>query len=473
MLVDTKKRILAMGGGGAALAALLGFLVWAQSDQIDSLTEKAKGLEQDIAKARARIAQTPSLEREVILQRETDEVARTILPNDEDILNFVRTLRTFEKESGVRISQIKDKSASSSKKSKNKDDFEKVAYEVNFEADAFQLLSFLNFVESHERFMRVPSFTLKAAKRDAYAGDPGEARHEVDLEVESYVYRPRSGSKRVDIDGYDRKRDLLATEISARQREMTIPAYDYEGARNRRDPWVDPRMPANLEPGDLVLSIEDQIDLVEDLVARTKEAAQLLDRWRSANNLIADIESRSVLEKSLSALEEEARRIEADKQLRFIPAERRFRVEVMDEIARIRRSLAETEDQQVPIAVLRQAVETMHSHLAASEYDLALEAFAGVEGRLASAERDPQRAPYVEQLRKYQHMAETVLEFQKLELDVRGLVDLGPKGRVALINGKTYAPGELVTPDLLLLDIASDQLTFVYKEVEMTRPVSQ
>jgi hypothetical protein len=474
--MDAKKRLLVTAGVGLAGAAVLGTLIWLQSDQITKLRTEVDTVVGEIDQARAKIGKTNALEREVILRRETDEVARRILPNDNDILNFVRTLREFEERSGVTIASIEDKTetgASKSKSKKDKDDFAKVSYKIRFEADAFQMLAFLDYVESHERLMRVPAFELRAAKRDDYAEDPALARHEVQMEVETYVYRPRSASSRVDIEAYERKRDLLATEISARQREMSIPAYDYKGQRNRRDPWVDPRMPANLEPGELVLSIEDQIYLVEELVARTKTASELLAKWKAANNLIADIESRSVLEKSLGSLEEDARRVEEEGRLLFLPAKQRFRLEVVDELARIRRSLAETDDQQVPLAVLRQAVDTMHSHLERSEYQLALEAFAGVEGRLAGAERDAERRPYVEKLREYEHMAKTVLEFSKLPLDVRGVVDLGPDRRVALINGRTFAPGELVAPDLLLLTIERDELGFVYSGVKLTRPLSQ
>lgn len=472
--MDAKQKMLAIGGGGLVLALVQGFLIYSQRTSIAGMREEVVQLDGKIAQARKTIGETADLEREVILRRETDAVAKRILPNDDDILNFVRTLREFEEKSGVEISQIRDKTSSSgNKKKKDESDFEKVAYSVSFEADAFEMLAFLDLVESHERFMRVPSFKLKAAQRDEYADDPSNARHEVELEVETYRYSPRTGSSRMKIDAYDRKRDLLATEISARQREMSIETYDYKGHRNRRDPWVDPRMPANLGAGDLVLSIEDQIRLVEDLVARTEEASDLLERWQNASNLIADIEARSVLETSLTALEEEVRRVEAEGNIRFITAQQRFNGEVLDEIDRIRDALAETDDKQVPIAVLEQAVETMRNHLASGEYELALEAFMGVEGRLPGAERDPQRRPYVEQLEQYRHMARTVLEFADLAIDVRGIVDLGGDRKVALINGKTYAPGELVAPDLLLTGIESDQLSFVYKEVKLTRPLSQ
>lgn len=473
--MDAKQRMLAIGIGGFVLACVQGFLVHSQRSSIETMREEVVSLEGNIAQARTTIGKTSDLEREVILRRETDEVAKRILPNNDDILNFVRTLREFEEQSGVKISQIRDKSSSASSRTKKKDDsdFEKVAYSISFEADAFQMLAFLDQVESHERFMRVPSFKLSAAQRDNYGDSSSLARHEVEVEVETYVYQPRAGSARTKIDGYERKRDLLATEISARQREMSIETYDYKGHRNRRDPWVDPRMPANRAPGDLVLSIEDQIRLVEDLVARTQEASDLLERWQSANNLIADIEARSVLEKSLTALEEEVRRVDSEDQLLFVLAQQRFQSEVLDEIDRIRGALAETDDKQVPIAVLEQAVETMRNHLASGEYELALEAFTGVEGRLQGIDRDPQRRPYVEQLEEYRHMARTVLEFAGLAIDVRGVVDLGGDRKVALINGKTYAPGEIVAPDLLLTGIESDQLSFVFKEVKLTRPLSQ
>lgn len=472
--MDAKQRMLAIGVGGILCAAVQGFLVYSQRTTIQSMRDEAVALEGKISQARSTIGKSADLEREVILRRETDEVAKRILPNNDDILNFVRTLRDFEERSGVKISQIRDKtSAASSRRSKDDSDFEKVAYQISFEADAFQMLSFLDQVESHERFMRVPSFKLSAAQRDNYGDNGTLARHDIDIEVETYVYQPRAGAARTSIEGYERKRDLLATEISSRQREMSIETYDYRGPRNRRDPWVDPRMPANRAPGDLVLSIEDQIRLVEDLVGRTQEASDLLERWQGADNLIADIEARSVLEKSLTALEEEVRRVDAEDQLLFVLAQQRFRDEVLDEIDRIRGALAETDDKQVPIAVLEQAVETMRNHLANGEYELALEAFTGVEGRLQGIDRDPQRRPYVEQLEQYRHMARTVLEFAGLSIDVRGVVDLGGDRKVALINGKTYAPGEMVAPELLLTGIESDQLSFVFKEVKLTRPLSQ
>ncbi len=467
--MEDRKRLLVVVGGGVLLALGLGVGLYFQHDSIEAMRKEIADTRTKLDNNRKTLQATPELEQDVIVHRETDEVVKTLLPNDQDILNFVRTLRDFEEESGVQFSSIKDNTAKSTSK-KNKSDFEKVTYTVNFEADAFQMLAFLDLVESHERFMRVPAFKLRAAPRQDFGSTDKPSLHSIEMEVETYVYAPTASMEQIKIDGFDSKRDLLRTRISSRQRELTVMDYEYRGPRNRRDPWVDPRVPANSTGPDQI-PIEEQIAMVEGLIQRTRTASALLDGWRGADNLIAEMKARGELETLLSGLDEEVRRIEAEGKIQFMPAERRFRQEVVDELARIRSMLDTDDGVQLPVVMLKQAIETMYGHLEQREYKLALESYGGLSGRLDLATDDPVRGPLIERLREYAHLAETVLAFEDIDLVIGGVVDLGPARRAVLIEGRPYLAGELVNHELMVKAIYPDSVQFIYQDVELNRPL--
>ncbi len=467
--MEDRKRLLAVAGGGAAIAIGLGVLLYFQQEGIEELRTEVSQANEQLAGDRRTIEGTPDLEQDVIVHRETDQVVKTLLPNDDDILNFVRTLRDFEEASEVRISSIKDSTTQSSSR-KSKSDFQKVTYSVNFEANSFQMLSFLDLVESHERFMRVPAFKLRAAPRRDFDDDGDIARHSIEMEVETYVYQPTGEMAEIKIDSYDSKRDLLRTRIASRQRELTVMDYEYRGPRNRRDPWVDPRVPANSTGPDQI-PIEEQIALVESLIERTRAAAKLLEGWRDSDNLIAEMKTRGELETMLAELDEAVRRTLADAKVQFMPAERRFQQEVVDELDRIRRMLDTDDGVQLPVVMLRQAIETMYGHLELQEYGLALEAYKGLAARLDLASDDPVRGPLIQRLRDYAKLAETVLTFESIDLVVGGVVDLGPDRRAVLIEGRPYLAGELVNHELMVKAIEADSVQFIYQDVEIHRPI--
>ncbi|QDU68800.1 hypothetical protein [Engelhardtia mirabilis] len=467
MAMEEKKQLAIAVASGTGIALALGGLLYMQSGSLDTKRQRIEDLESQIARDRALVRTTPEVEHEVILARETDEIIATILPNDDEILNFVRTLRDFEQDSGVVISSIRDTTPGTSKKTKDKEDFQRVAYNIQFEADGFEMLTFLDLIESHQRFMRVPSFKLRAAKRGSGEDGVSQADHSVQMEVETYVYSPQSGIKAVEIDNYDRKRDRLAGAIAARERELQIPAYEYMGSGNRRDPWVDPRLSVN-EP--TRVPIPEQLELVDALEIRVDTAEELLQAWENAPNLIAEMKARRALEEHLALLEVDARRLEQEGSLSFVSAEQRFRSRVLERMVEIRSVLDEVDDELLPVEVLRSTVESMQTHMAAGEYGMALEAYRNVEPRLEIAGIDEFRRPLVDRIDDLRKKTETVIDFGQLELVVNGVVDLGPGQRVALINGDAFSPNDLVGSDLILYAVRDGELDFIFRGVLLTLP---
>jgi len=467
--VSERKNWLVLGGVSAATAIGLGVLIYFQYDKIHQRREEAEQLRSQIADARELIKTTPDLVREVIIQRETDATIKSILADEEDVNNFVRTLHSFEEDSGVSITSWKLQKDVRTTRKGAKEDFRRVAYTLTMEADVFQFLSFLDHVETHERFMSVTAFKLSAAKRVKNPG--GDApRHKIQLDLETYVYAPQGGASEVRIEQYDRKRDLLVSEISKRTAELQLPHYQFMGARGRRDPWVDPRIPVD---GDQYLSIEEQIAIVEELVELADQAQQAWKEVSEADNLIAEMKSRAKLEEVMAHLDEGIRRVESEGQINYVQAMRRFETQVVQVVQDIRAKMENSDaSQQGPsLTALRECLASMERHITAREYELSIDAYKTLEGRLPMAERDPVKAPLVAALNELNTLANTVIEFESIDLQIGGIAVYEDRKPVALINGSAVSEGELIGDELIVRNIRKDQIEFAYRGLVLARAI--
>lgn len=462
-------------GGGAALLVLGGFgtLIWWEHGAIAEASAARDALREEAERARLQLAKGPGLERDVIVQRELDAVMRQILPSDQEITEYVRTLQTFAENSGVAISQLKKKNQNRNDK-ESKADFQKVGYEITFAGDAFQLLSFLSLVERHPRFMSVNTLKLSAAKRESKrrSGDDksGNVRHEIQMEIESYVYQPAETGKPVDIDGYERKRDLLSTEISKQRAALQLAAYEYRGQRGRRDPWVDPRMPADDDGQGR--SIEEQIAAVESVGEHALLTHDLWIRMRSTNS---PIEVMTLERDYLPALADLVSRVEEQKKLggfTYGPAREAWQKNVLEVLTTMQGGPQPTIDEGPSLAALEEAHARMSRHRDAGEFKNVLEVFASIASMLELAETYPDRAQIVSDLREFADEARTVLDFEKLSLSISGvIIDAGKP--FAIINGQTVEVGEVLEGGLVVHAIREDEIEFEFRGLVLGRMIGQ
>jgi Tfp pilus assembly protein PilO len=458
-----KKRLFIFGGASLLVVAGLGTLLYYQHEGIVERRAEVAALRAQIEEDKALLQKTPELVKKVIIQRETDVVVKQILSDEKDVTDLARTLNLFSQESGFTLSSVKDGTRSTKK---SKEDFERVPYTLAFDADAFQLLTFLNKIESHKRFMSVTSFKLQAAGRNEYTEDK-LPRHRVTLDLETYVYAPTGNAKEVRIDGYEKKKELLISEISKRGAELRVPSYEYRGQRARRDPWIDPRVPVDGGP---TMPIEEQIALVDSLSEKADEIQKVWDEAKTAENLIQTMKLRADLEEKLSILEEEIRRVDAGGLLVFVPALRRFDKNVVGVVASVRSQMTSGgEPGGVSTALLRETSEAMERHIDLQEYELALAAYATIEQRLGLADQDPLKEPLVKSIRELKHLADTVIAFEKIELKIGGVALYEPRPPVALINGQSYSEGEILGEELIIHNIRTDQIEFAYRGLILAR----
>src|SRR5688500_18062602 len=141
--MSQKRWWIGILGGGTLLGCGVAALIYTEYGNIAAAREAVATLHTSIAQARKLLTGAGALEREVIVLRETEEVIQEILPDEQDVNNFVRNLSDFEKDTGVQITGLKKKGLEAANK-KEKMDFDKVGYGLTFEADAFQLLAFID-----------------------------------------------------------------------------------------------------------------------------------------------------------------------------------------------------------------------------------------------------------------------------------------------------------------------------------------
>jgi hypothetical protein len=462
---EHKKKWLGVTGGGIALACTLGYLIYNQIEDINVARAEIDGLNRSIETARNTIEGTAALEREVIVLRELAEVFGTILPNSSNVNKLIGTINGFANEASVEVTAYKTKLDQARRG--RAADFDRVAYTFNIEGDAFQFLALLDLLETHRRFIAIPSFKISAATR-RQVEEEGFAQHKVKLDIETYKYDPGAQATPVRIEGYDRKRDLLAGEITRRRQGLALTKFKYRGARGRRDPWIDPRVPAFDTMS--ALSVQQQMDLVEELQGRMKEAASHWDLVSGAENVLAALVERRELEKKLAYIEEDLRRLESDRSITYVPAQKRLKNEVYDTLDRLRRQLSDGQAIIGPAKeMLVEVRDAMRRHLELGEYALALDTYRTVKDDLPAVAGDPIRVELASQIRRLAEDASTLQDFDEIEVAVGGVAIMEGAIPAALINGRAMTLGDMVTDELEVFAIFANEIEFIFRGVILSR----
>ncbi|MBL4769945.1 MAG: type 4a pilus biogenesis protein PilO, partial [Planctomycetes bacterium] len=256
--MNDRKFWIILGLVFAIVTSGCGYAIVTQQDYIAGRRAAIDRLTKDIQVARKTITETPNLVKDVIVLRELAVVFEEILPTTDGASNLIKNFYNYSRESGVDPDSFKDQTTKQDKNSKS--DFYRFSYTLEMTGDTFQFMDFLNRIETHSRFMAVPNFRLSSGSRRDME-ELGFAQHTIQMEVETYVYQPKTTAKAVAIDNYDRKRDLLMGEINRRRQALRLHTFQYRGPRGRRDPWVDPRVSVEENPSGLtVVEQKEKVD---------------------------------------------------------------------------------------------------------------------------------------------------------------------------------------------------------------------
>ncbi len=468
--MNDRKFWMTFGGIAGAIALGSAYMIFNEKDQIETAKGEVATLRQDIAKARDTVATTPELERDVIVLREISDRIREILPNTRDLTNVVRDFQEYSKEAGVATSGFRPTQQNNSRL-RQSGAFEKVAYQLTLEADTFQFLDFLNRIETHSRFMAASSFKINAATRKSLETD-GIANHRIQMEVETYKYVPREGeANEVKIAGYERKRDLLAGEINRRRSALTLETFRYRGPRGRRDPLIDPRVPARVDDPN-AWTVQRQMEEVTELISRMEEARKYWDASNAAESVLERMVQRSELEKILAMLGDDLNRMEKEDRITYRPAEKRLSIGVIEPLQELRAALKQSQAIAGPTLVELQTVgDTMVDHINEGDFDLALDSYKALADSLDLVKGDKEREELSDWLRQLAEDATTLRDFELIELTIGGYAIIEGSDPVIIIDGTRRSVGDpvLAHPSLIVHDVRPNEVDFVFRGAVLTR----
>jgi Tfp pilus assembly protein PilO len=468
--VKDQKFWITFGGVAGSVALGACYMIFSEKGQIEAARTEVASIRQGIAKARDTVATTPDIERDVIVLREISDRIRKILPNTKDLTNVVRDFQEYSKEAGVATSGFRPSQKGGGRGTQT-GAFEKVAYQLTLEADTFQFLDFLNRIETHSRFMAASSFKISAATRKSLETD-GIANHRIQMEVETYKYVPRQGeADEVKITGYERKRDLLAGEISRRRSALTLETFRYRGPRGRRDPLIDPRVPARVDDPN-AWTVQRQMEEVDELISRMNEGNEYWEASNAADSVLDRMVQRSELEKILAMLGDDLNRIEKESRISYKPAEKRLSIGVIEPLQELRLALKLSQAIAGPTLVELQTVaEQMIKHIDDGEFDLALDAYKALADSLDQVKGDKEREGLADWLRQLAEDATTLRDFEAIELTIGGYAIIEGVAPVIIIDGTRRSVGDpvLAHPDLIVHDVRPNEVDFVFRGAVLTR----
>ncbi len=442
-----------------------GYAIYSKKEAIKNRRAEVEQLGKDIQVARKTITTTASLEKEVIVLRELSVVFEEILPTTDGARNLIKNFYNYSRETGVQPTSFQPQASRNPGAAQS--DFDQFSYTLEMTGDTFQFLDFINRIETHSRFMSIPSFRMTAGSRKDME-KLGFARHAIQMDVETYVYQPKTQAARVPIDGYDRKRDLLVGEINRRRQALRLATFQYRGARGRRDPWIDPRVSAEEDASGL--SMLEQKEKVEELIEMLASATAQWGRVEEAENILERMmEKRGVIE-TIATINDELRRIDNDNMITYPPAVKRLQVEVREPVRRLQAEVDDKKSIEGPLKEeLEQVVRHMRKNIETGDYMLALQDYDSIKAGLELVQGDPARMELADELRVLAEEADILREFESIEIQFGGQALIEGHAPAVLLNKKTLSVGDLLQPGVEIVAIRPFEVDFAFRGVVLTR----
>jgi Tfp pilus assembly protein PilO len=463
-------------------------LIYMDSQSIDEEKAKIEATDRNLAKAEVEIERMRDRERDVIIYREILETEAEILPDQEEINEFWRTITEFKESSGVQIDRIEglDQARSSRSKKGPGQAITPIQIQLKVVASFHQLLNFLNKFENYKRLVSITDLTIAAGDPTKSPGDPSGIRHNVTMKLTTYIYNPRGGSvKQVEIPYYDRR--LEQDEIKRGIRKMENPnkeVYLLKPGLDRRDPLVSPRKPPvdDIDPDvDPQVLWENQNNLLERLLLSLQFIQQ---DWEIEKQLMASdpdetgiryVRVRKELDVRIADLELEIKDVKKSRKITFDDLKDQFESQVVAPFTKLL-AARPAEPVKVPVSQrqVRECLESMRSQYEKREYKKVLDAYTSYKAYREGRELPADARRMDEEIIEIARRATVVSDFESRTIVIGALIVDGDRS-VALINGKSVSVGDPIEAGskILLCEVRSDGCTFLYEDVRIPRSIRQ
>jgi Tfp pilus assembly protein PilO len=468
---NQKKQILVICGTAFAVCAVaLGGGYYA-TGLVAEVATQIEGKRQEIAAAEAKIVQIPALEKEVVILRENLGEYVTILPDDKDLEDFVRMVHQFQQQSGGEGKRLTPKTGAKGGSKL----FSPIEYQFEMSATIWEMLRFINLVESYGRFVSITEFAITPSKGPG-AGDEvtrnGDEIHDIRLTMQTFKYNGQSNVKEVAIADYDELKGSLRDEIQRNMRTIHIERYTHRGQQGRRDVFVDPRFRGDVGDRGALPPVEQRA-ILDRFTAEATKLREMLERVRKQNaTLFEQYALEKGLREGIAAMEGQMEG--AALKITLTPYRMLWAknvVGVVDEVRGALQEVAEGEQKRDPwlaADAIKELVEQMRQDCEGGYLEEARQRYEAVAPQLLVPDQDARHALAVE-AKSWHNKVVTAIDFRALDLDIEGVV-VDRSGRSGvLLNGEIYEEGEFVSEELLVKQVDEEKVWFVFRGLTLVR----
>lgn len=487
-----KKTQIGIVAGAVVLLGGVGWLVWNDWNALSATREGVADERLKLDRANQELSRTAATEDTVLMLREAVQEYVRILPDDKEINTFVEQLAQFAQKSGVRITKLDDDDAKARNARAKKGPvaaFDKVAYRISAEGGTEQLLQFMDLFENHERFVRVASFKIeskeqvvaRAASEDGGSGPesaaPPQAPHQIDLELETYVYNPKvKTTTPVVIPGEAQKLERLRAADGVRadaRRDLALVSYTREPRPNRRDVFYDPRRPAAGSEGVSPEAMKAQEALFAALKEKLDAASKAASDEKAETSLIKRLKATEATDRALTVFDAALREAEAAKSITVEDLRKRIATELVptfEKLAKGREVAARRT--ALPVEAAMDALSRMRAARDARRFDEVVLLGEDLKRRRTGDE--------TADLAKLFEEAARLVEDSRAEADFDGrsfqfggtvVYKNAPDRSVVIINGRPYMPGDRLDDETIVAAISASEVVFEFRGRKVVRSV--
>lgn len=477
--MNEKKKILIIAGVAVTVSLLAGGGVYWTSGLIEAERQAIAEKRNSIAAADQKIAKIAATERETIILRENLGEYVKILPEHKDLNAFVKTLNTFERQSGIQPLEIKRGRLGQGGSNER---FLRIEYQYDMTATLWQFMKFINSIENYERFVAVSTFSIASggsgSNREIDTRD-GDTVHSIKLTMETYTYNAKGSVPDVEIPDYEEKRKLLLEEIFKRLQAIRIDRHEHRGVLGRRDVFVDPRQQVGPNTGTRGVPVSEQKKIIDQYVTEVLKLREMLGRVRRTDiTIFEQYGLEKALREGVTRVVGEIAQVEERGVVSFQPYRLRWTKEVVDAVDEIRRQIdglgdlksndPRYRDPYLPKVEMEQLAADMGRFLQEGNLEEARNRFEVIQQKLGVPADDPRHGLAVH-LQSLHVRAVTAIEFRNLDLRIQGVL-VNHDGRSGVVlNGEVYEEGDYISDDLFVKAVREEQVHFVFRGLTLVR----
>lgn len=440
-------------------------VVYSDRTEIEQIEGEIEELDTRIHAAAVEAAKIPEREDKVLVFRAVEDRELAILPTEQRIADFQRGLSANLAAAGLRFTELPESSPEDSELARG---IRSTRMKLKGGGDAASILKFMNMIENDPRLVAVKGFRITAGDRSRQA--PGEpVQHDLELDLETYFYRPDRAKDDLHIPGAERRlqEPRVQEAIQAFQPERPE-TYVLRPAASRRDPLVDPRKAKAKDTGPDEEQWAREEAIVAELEARHRDIAEKVE-MEKAYERVGDLFRFDRMRREVDDLSNDLKaRLEQVRELKSV-----LLPELTQRLERIGASLEELRGTRPSreLVVTRTVAEEFRREL---EQDLARGAFGEMTSKgsawvnfLRGKRIDPDARPLMEVIEGLMQKGRIHGEFQALALKVTGTIVHGedPSRSLVVVNNRNVRVGDVLDEagELVLESISAADVVFRFQ----------